>query len=249
MTTIGGLIRGAMRKVGILAAGEPLSAEEGQDALEAFQIMLDSWSTESLLIPVNSEIIVNLSPDSANYTIGKFKGANPCEKPPATHTETPRPIEFLSAFIRDGSGADYPQEMIDSDTYGAVSRKVNSSRPSRFYLQKGWPLNTIKFEALPFAAENLHIEALLPLTSLLKGDCLQEEIDLPEGYHKALLYNLALELAPEWGQDISQIVAREATTSKKHIKRNNYQSSLMRTDRAVATRAKGKGTYIIEQGP
>jgi len=246
-TTVGGIVRAALRKIGVLAAGEPLPAgDEGGDALEAFQFMVDAWSTESLLIPVVSEVIGDLVATVSEYTIGIYPGTPPV---PEAHFETPRPEKILSSFIRDASGTDYPQEIIDTTTYSWISRKSNASRPSRFYVREGWPLNTILFESVPYADEFLHLEVIQPLNGILPGLSLTEEINLPPGYKQALIYNLAIELAPEWGKDPKSTVVAIAVDGKRRLKRNNFRSIVLGMDRALATRRKGIGTYIIEQGP
>lgn len=247
-TTVGDIIRGAMRKVGILAAGEPLPPEDGADAIGTFERMVDAWTNETLLIPTVNVVTKLLFAGQGEYTIGIFP--EPVPNPlPLTHIETARPERILASFIRDRFGTDYILEIIEVETYSRISRKVNTSRPSRFYLRKGWPLNTILFEALPFADETLHLEVVQPLSEILKTAEPTDVIDLPPGYKRALEYNLALDLAPEWGKDPSSVVVVTAVEAKKWLKRQNYRSLVLGMDRAVATQRKGIGIYIIEQGP
>ena len=56
-TTAGDQINGALRLIGQLAEGETPSAATSQDALTAFNQMLDSWSTEKLSIFTTQEQI------------------------------------------------------------------------------------------------------------------------------------------------------------------------------------------------
>ena len=146
-TTVGDIIRSAMRKIGVLAAGEPLPANEGDDALEVFAQMVDSWSTETLLIPVVNVVTKVLVENQPEYTIGIYPEPVP-DPLPSNHIETARPERILSAFIRDRYETDYIQEIIDVKTFSRISRKTNASRPSRFYIREGWPMNTILFEQI-----------------------------------------------------------------------------------------------------
>ena len=246
--TVGDIIRSSMRKIGVLAAGEPLPANEGDDALEVFAQMVDAWTNETLLIPVVNVVTKVLVENQPEYTIGIYPEPVP-DPLPSNHIETARPERILSAFIRDRYDTDYIQEIIDVETYSRISRKTNTSRPSRFYVRKGWPLNTILFESVPYQDETLHLEVVQPLSEILPTACLTDVINLPPGYERALIYNLCLELAPEWGKDISPLVATQAVEGKKWLKRNNYRPLVLGADRAVATQRKGIGTYIIEQGP
>ena len=243
--TVGDLIRSAMRKIGVLAAGEPLDANEGDDAKIVFSQMVDSWALESLLIPVVSVVKKQLLAGQGEYTIGIY----PEITIPDNHIETARPEKILAAFIRDAYDTDYPQELIDVKTYSRISRKTNSSRPSRIYIRKGWPLNTILFESLPYADETLHLEVIQPLSGYLSTASLTDVVNLPPGYEQALIYNLAMVLADEWGKDISNSVATIAVVGKKNIKRSNFRKIVLGMDRAVVNTQRAKGTYIIDGGP
>lgn len=243
--TVGDLIRSSMRKIGVLAAGEALPANEGDDALVVFRQMVDAWTNETLLIPVINVVTKQLIASQSEYTIGAY----PSETIPDNHIETARPEKILAAFIRDGYGTDYTQEIIDVKTFSRISRKSNGSRPSRFYVREGWPLNTIIFESVPYAEETFHLEVIQPLSEILKAASLNEEINLPPGYERALIFNLCLDLADEWGKQVSSLTATNAVEGKKWLKRNNYRDLVLGMDRAVATQRKGIGTYIIEQGP
>jgi hypothetical protein len=248
MATVGDIIRSALRKIGVLAAGEPLIPSEGQDALQVFTQMVDAWTNETLLIPVVNVVTFQLTNDVSEYTIGIYPEPRP-DPLPFNHIETARPEKIIAAFIRDQYETDYIQEIIDVKTFSRISRKTDASRPSRFYVREGWPLNTILFESVPYAEETLHLEVIQPLSGMLPTASLTEEINLPPGYERALIYNLCLDLADEWGKQPSVAVATHAVEGKKWLKRNNYRDLVLGMDRAVATQRKGIGIYIIEQGP
>lgn len=246
--TVQDIIRSSMRKIGVLAAGEPLPANEGDDALEVFTQMVDAWTNETLLIPVVSVVTKVLVEGQIEYTIGIYPEPVP-DPLPDNHIETARPERILTAFIRDQYETDYFLESMDDRTYSRISRKTNTSRPSRYYLRKGWPLNTILFESVPYQDETLHLEVVQPLSEYLPTANLTDVINLPPGYEQALIYNLCLHLAPEWGKEVTPLIATQAVEGKRKLKRNNYRSLVLGMDRAVATQRKGIGTYIIEQGP
>ena len=243
--TVGDLIRSAMRKIGVLAAGEPLPADEGDDAKVVFAQMVDAWSLESLLIPVVSVVTKQLLVGVSEYTIGIYPGLTI----PDNHIETARPEKILAAFIRDAYDTDYIQEVIDVKTFSRISRKTNSSRPSRFYNRKGWPLNTILFESLPYTDEILHLEVVQPLSVYLSTASLTDVVNLPPGYEQVLIYNLAIMLADEWGKPVTSSVGVIATEGKKRIKRANFRKLVLGMDRAVYNQQRAKGTYIITDGP
>ncbi len=246
--TVGDLIRSAMRKIGVLAAGEPLPSDEGDDAKVVFSQMVDSWSLESLLIPVVSVVTKQLVIGEAEYTIGIYPDPQPVPLPD-NHIETARPEKILAAFIRDAYDTDYIQEIIDVKTFSRISRKTNSSRPSRIYVREGWPMNTILFESLPYSDETLHLEVIQPLSVYLSTASLTDVVNLPPGYEQVLIYNLAVTLSDEWGKQVSPATATLASEGKKRIKRANFRKLVLGMDRAVYNQRRAKGTYIINDGP
>ena len=248
MTTTGDLIRSAMRKIKVLAPGEALPPDEGNDGLDTFRQMVDSWTNETLLIPVVGVVTFQLTNNVSEYTIGIYPDPVPVPLP-VNHIETARPEKILAAFIRDGSGTDYIQEIIDVETFSRISRKTNASRPSRFYVREGWPLNTILFESVPYASETLHLSVIQPLSGILPTAGLTTVVNLPPGYEKTLVYNLSIDLSDEWGKKPSAQMYVNAAEGKKRIKQANYRQVVLGMDRALATQRKGIGTYIIEQGP
>jgi hypothetical protein len=65
------------------------------------------------------------------------------------------------------------------------------------------------------------------------------DIVLPPGYEKALRYNLALEMAPEYGKNPSEIVVAGALTAKAAIKSFNLKPVLMQADNALLSHRTG----------
>jgi len=244
--TVGDILRSALRKINVLESNEPLPASEGADALETFRQMVDGWALETLTIPAVNTVVAPLIEATNAYTIGIYDGPLPV---PDNHIEAARPQQILTAFIRDTTNTDYYLEPMTQDTWAIISRKVNESRPSRYYLRKGWPLDTILFDSIPFTTESLHLEVLQPLGDLLPIIGLTETINLPPGYEKGLIYNLCIDLAPEYGKDISPAIALVAEKTKKGIKRSNYRDLVSQIDRAAVTKRNRLGTYIITQGP
>jgi hypothetical protein len=60
----------AMKISGILAAGETPPADDINDVFDAFNVMVDSWSTERLFIYALQENVFPLTAGQAAYTIG-----------------------------------------------------------------------------------------------------------------------------------------------------------------------------------
>lgn len=249
MVTTGNIIKSALKKIGVLDAGEPLEDQEGIDGLETLHQMVDAWSNESLLIPISNVLRLPLIAGQSQYTIGKYVKACAKDPVPDNHLETAQPLKIESALIRDSEQTDYPQRQMSLSIYNSLSRKGNESRPSRFYVRNGWPLMTIEFESSPYNNETFIFQALQPLSEVLNTTDLTAEVNLPEGYQRALIYSLAVELSPDYGKTPDRVVLGIANRARSYIKRNNKKMLVLSTDAGVSTQRKGLGTYIIEQGP
>ena len=60
-----------------------------------------------------------------------------------------------------------------------------------------------------------------------KKNALSTDLAFPPGYLRAFRYNLACELAPEFGVEPSRQVQRIAMTSKRNLKRINNPDDIM----------------------
>jgi hypothetical protein len=73
-TTVLDLIIGALRNINALESGETPNANDGNDALQVLNDMLESWSSEKLLVFSNVENILIFNPGQYIYTIGNYVG-------------------------------------------------------------------------------------------------------------------------------------------------------------------------------
>lgn len=224
------LITGALRLIGAIASGETASADEATDALSALNGMLDSWSLEKLILYARTEEVFTLVGAQQTYTIGSTGDFN-----------TTRPLSIEEARIRV-SNVDYPVEIIGLEKWSAIANKtLTSTYPIMLYPEFTNPLATLKFWPIPDAANSVVLWSWKTLTQIAT---LNTTIALPPGYERALRYNLAIELAPEYGKSVSAEVASSALESKSNIKRINFKPAMLFVDSALLGGRNGKGFNI-----
>jgi hypothetical protein len=205
MTTALQIIDRAYALLGYKAAGEALSSDDADYALDALNAMLDGWNTQSMCIVSADEIVGTVSGVSA--TVG-----------PGLTFDTPRPVDVLTGSFTRSAGIDYPVKWIDRETYANISLKtVQSTFPQYAYYDANMPTANVYFYPAPAAPVDFHLAVQVQLTAFAD---LATDYPLAPGYLKALQYSLAEELAPGV-KELSMMVIRTAANARRAIRRSN----------------------------
>jgi hypothetical protein len=214
--TVGELINGALRLIGMLAEGETPSAATADDALVAMQQMIDSWSTERLSIFTTQDQVFTWPAGQLSQTLGPtgdFIGSRPIELDDSTY------------FIDPSSGISYGIKIINQQQYDGIAVKtVTSSYPQVLWINTNYPNIDMHIYPVPTRALEWHFISVDPLT---QPATLSTTLAFPPGYLRAFRYNLACEIAPEFGVEPSPQVQRIAMTSKRNLKRINNPGDVM----------------------
>lgn len=202
------MIRRALRLLGVYSSAEVLSAEEAADGLSALNSMIDSWSNESLLMYSHSLDVVSLTTGLAQYTLG------------ATGTVvTNRPTQVLPASYINYNGVSTPIAPLTLEQYTSIAYKsLTGSVPSVMLFEADYPNATLTLYPAPVAGCTLNLWSIKPLSGFAS---VGTTVSLPPGYEDAIVFNLAVMLAPEFEAQPSPLVLKTAAVSKKAIKRTN----------------------------
>ena len=215
-TTAGDQINGALRLLGVLAEGETPSAATSQDALVALNQMIDSWNTERLSVFSTQDQVFSWLPGNISRTLG-----------PSGDFVGNRPILLDdSTYFRDpASGISYGIKIINQQQYDGIAVKtVTSTYPQVIWLNMSYPNIEMYIYPVPTKVLEWHFISVEELT---QPALLATPLAFPPGYLRAFRYNLACELAPEFGVEPSPTVSRIAMTSKRNLKRINNPDDIM----------------------
>jgi hypothetical protein len=216
MTTAGDLINGSLRLLGVLAEGETPSAETSQDALMALNEMLASWNTERLTVFSTQDQVVSWPPSTISRTFG-----------PTGDIVANRPVAIDdSTYFRDPSnGISYGLKLINQQQYNGIAVKtVTSTYPQVMWVNMTYPDVEMYVYPVPTKVLEFHIVSVEELTQPAN---LATDLAFPPGYLRCFRYNLACEMAPEFGTEPSRQVQRIAMTSKRNLKRINNPDDIM----------------------
>jgi hypothetical protein len=215
-TTAAEQINGALRLIGMLAEAETPSAATAQDALAALNQMVDSWNTERLSVFSTQDQIVSWIPNTSTHTLG-----------PSGDTVGNRPIlvDDASYFRDPQSGISFGIKLINQQQYDGIAVKtVTSTYPQVMWVNMEYPNITMTVYPVPTKVLEFHIVSVTELTTPAS---LSTTLAFPPGYLRCFKYNLACEIANEFGVEPPPNVARIAMTSKRNLKRINNPDDIM----------------------
>jgi hypothetical protein len=214
--TAGDQIKGALRLIGQLAEAEEPSAATANDSLNVLNQMIDSWNTERLSVYATQDQVFSWLPGFITRTLGPtgdFVGNRPILVDDATYFRDP------------ASGISYGIKLINQQQYNGIAVKtVTSTYPQVMFVNMTYPDITMTVYPVPTKVLEFHIVSVLQLTQPAQ---FSTQLSFPPGYMRAFKYNLACELAPEFGVEPSPTVARIAMTSKRNLKRINNPDDIM----------------------
>ena len=134
----------------------------------------------------------------------------------ASLVNTARPNKVIDAFIRSSANADTPVLPTSRMRYNEKSDKFSVDTPSEYYYDHSYPNGVIFFYKTPSAALRIYMDVWQPFAQFAVTNY-DTTVNLPNAYARALKWNVAVELAPEYGKDIPQIVAANAISSQQMI--------------------------------
>lgn len=212
MTTGAVLMSDAMIQAGILGASDTVTPNDQALVLRRLNRMISSWNNESLML-------FALTPDSFTMVTGQANYAS------STYLTSGRPVSIDSIYVRL-SNIDYTVEVIDNQTWNAIPYKPTTGIPSQCFVDTDFPDTTLRFYPTPYAAFTCFVQARTPLTGSITA---VTDVTMPPGYEKAVVDNLAVDISPSFGIDISPMMVQSAKESRAVLKRNNYVPLLMDT--------------------
>jgi hypothetical protein len=215
-TTAGDQINAALRLIGMLAEGETPSANTSNDALNALDQMIDSWNTERLTVFSTQDQVFTWTPNQISRTLGptgNFVGNRPILIDDSTYFKDPT------------NGISFGIKIINQQQYNGIAVKtVTSTYPQVMWVNMSYPNIDMYVYPVPTKALEWHF---VSVTELTQPATLATNLTFPPGYLRCFKYNLACEIATEFGVEPPANVARIAMTSKRNLKRINNPDDIM----------------------
>lgn len=257
-TTALALINSAARKIGVKGRGRNLPADEAFEWLTGLKRMLDSWSVEHLMIPYRTRETFSLT-NAQSYSMG-----------PGGDFDTTRPMAIDEVQIIDAAGYQYDLTQVPIERWANLFTPGTTGRPRFFTYENGYPLATVRFDVIPYdptvvmwtrkpieawRVEDLNLSGNPAFsgqkfpTSGLTDETLQADIEFDVGYENAIVFNLAVQEAPNYAKEASPTVMALAMKYKADLKRQNFRPADAQVDTGLSRGAPGVNFYDVIAGP
>ncbi len=243
----------ALRTVGAVGQGVPVSANDIEVAFEACQDMFDAWSAQRLTIFQTLRkvfpIVANQGGPDNPYTIGL-----------GGDLDVPRPTWIPNANLQCLTTTppfEYPLTVLKPNEYARTAIKgLASALATCLFFDGKWETETGADQGLgdlflyPVPNGEMDLELVLYLPYPMTGfaDRADTDYTFPPGYAEALRYQLAKRLASEFQKPLSQETQQLIVDTFAVIQRNNVPIPNLRSDYGVAGTNAASGLYNWRTG-
>lgn len=236
------LITAALKELGVVGAGETPSSDLTTDALSTLNLWIDSLGTERLTMFKLTRTTKTLAASTASYTVGTGGSIN-----------ITRPLWIEAAGLVLDTTASTPTEIpisvfTDQEYAGIPQKTLTATQPSGIYYDHGWTSGLGIIYPLPIPTVGTTQLVLYTPTPVSEfADLSATDYTFPAGYRRALTKGLAIELAPQFGASISDLLVQQAAESMADVKRSNFRLEELSIDPAYGPQ--GRAIYNIYTGP
>lgn len=135
----------------------------------------------------------------------------------ASLLDTPRPNKVMWANLKT-STTEKPLELVGRERYREnAPNKITSETPTELYYNRGSLSGSLHFNRTPAAADVCLLDLWQPFKLYTTAN-MNSELVLPNEYQRALKFNLAIEIAPDYGRTVPGWLANRADESRDFIR-------------------------------
>ena len=239
-------IKSALRLINVLATGETPDAAMANDSLVTLNQLIDSWQAESLMIFTIQRQVFPLAGGTYSILGGQVYTMGPGGD---FNVARPAKIDRLSVINLQNSSQplELPLDYItDRQWQGVPVKNIASSLPQEVWDDGGYPLRSLTYWPVPnqFPVDT----AIYSWTALTQfADLGSTQYTFPPAYLRAIRFNLAMDLALEYGVQIQPSLAALAISSKAVVEAINVPLVDLKCDPALVTTYNDLYNWITDQ--
>lgn len=175
------IIAAAYRKIGVLSFGQEMDAEQLEEGVFALNLVVQDWENRGVFLWCRQILTETLVAATATYT-----------------PTDPAIIAVERAFLRATSDStDDEIEVLSLDDYMGITNKTDTGRPRVLHFNLKQSASFTLWPIPDAAAAADYTLVYLGVSRLKDWDTAGGSGDIPSKYQRALVYDLAVELAPD----------------------------------------------------
>jgi len=184
------IIQDAAEEIGIAIDGEALDAAVISVAKRVLNRMVKAWVAYGLNLWKRDTKSITLVASTNTYTLG----------PTGTVASSARPLRIINCERKDTDNITTPMTFMELSEYEDLSNKETTGTPVNFYYSPDLPDGTLKVWPTPDAAAAAEYTVEIIYHAPFEDfDASTDDPDFPQEWLEALVYGLALRLAPKYG--------------------------------------------------
>lgn len=187
MTTARAIIRGALLDIQVVSAEQPMEASMAEDALLLLNSLLDSWALDSVLIYCTPPTIIPWPAGASSLLWG-----------PGGDIVSPRPLRLQPYATYRYGDEDLPLTVLTrQEEYTQIALKgMQSTLLQALYYEPTMPTGTLFGWPVVDVGTTITVYPWQPFQRFQQLD---DIVEFPPGYERALRLNLGIECAPQYG--------------------------------------------------
>jgi hypothetical protein len=189
--------------LGVLEIGATPDAATVNDVSMSLNLLIKQMSVDGLKLWKNSELIIPLTSNVTSYTLGGTGSALMYDSQAPTVAITDKPLKAIQGFYRNIQTTPYidtPLLLISKQEYNMLGSKYSTGTANTIFydVKKLNGILSVYLTPDAYVQSNLvlHLVAQMPLNDLVLST---DVPDFPNEWMNCLVWNLADELAMEYG--------------------------------------------------
>ncbi len=214
------IVTAAMTELGALSGGEIPSNDDQAWVLSKLQRLIDRYNARLTMIYNVNFTLFTLPAGPNPVTIG----------PGATFDVNQRPVSIptIGLILPGTPGVELPLNSRDQDWWANNRIKgLTSTLPTDYYYSQDWPNGEIFFWPEPTASYQINLQSRQVLGEFRDY---ANAFSMPPAYWDAIVYELAISLAPSFARPASAELLALWKTSIKAVQVNNISSPRLASD-------------------
>ena len=220
--------------------GDPLPAEDADDAFNALNRMVGQWAAERLQIYAITRSTWAIVSGTSTYTVGTSGTVN-----------IARPVFIDTVKFQDTSPTlttEYQISPLTDAAYeGLVLKTLTSPFPSAYWYNPTFPTGTLVLWPTPTSATLQGV--IYAATAVTAFAALTTTVSLPPGYEELIVTGLALRLATPYARQVDPSLRERFMEARAIVKRANARLMDLRFESAALVGNYPGASWSIYTGP